>query len=68
MGPIQIRVFSRLEEFGNLLAAVAAVEGEVNAFLATLDPNDVADVRYETTAIGKYTDHVLVQCVVYYAE
>ena len=68
MGTITTRVFSRTAELGNLPAAMVAVIAEVNDFLSTLDFNDVADVRYTTSAVGKYGEYTLYQGVVLYLE
>lgn len=68
MGPIKTRVFSRLVGTSDILPGLAAVEGEVNDFLETLDPNNVADVRYATAAVGKYGEWTLHTGTVLYME
>ena len=66
MGPITTRVFSQFVESGNILTALGVIESEVNAFLATLDANNVADIRYDVKAISKYGERCLVTGIVLY--
>jgi hypothetical protein len=48
---IQVRVFRRVVEVGNLDASITAVEDEANAFLQTVAAVDIGEVKSETTAV-----------------
>jgi hypothetical protein len=65
---LQIRVFRRNVEPGNLEAAVSQVSSEANAFLATLAVADVADVRTETATVDKYSGRIAYSVTVVFVE
>lgn len=55
MGPIQSRLFTRLVDAPQEIdAAIIELQGEVNAFLATLPAVDVCEVRRGIEPVTKY--------------
>ena len=66
MGPIQTRTFWRIVSATYPNSDVDAVSAEVNAFLATLDPNNVLDIRYNTSQAEKYGTAMMYAVMIIY--
>ncbi len=63
---MQVRVFWRIVEPGNLNAAIPVVEAEANTFLQTVPTFDVGDIRTEITAADKYGQRLIYSITVLY--
>ena len=70
MGPLQTQTFWReIQGGGDLGAAIAAVQGEANAFLAALnDWSQVRDIQMRVSPIRKYEDNFMVCMTVTYLQ
>lgn len=69
MPVIKTRTFFRIVEAGNLEAAIAAVDGEVNAFLATfVSITNVLGIDYHTGLASKYAERIIYKVTVAYLE
>ena len=66
---IQTRTFLRIADAGNLESAIAAVNVEVNIFLATFTTlSDVLGIDYHTGPASKYGERLLYRVTVAYLE
>jgi hypothetical protein len=66
---LKTRTFLRIVEAGNLEPAIAAVDEEVNAFLATFaDVTAVRGIDYHTGMASKYGERLLYKVTVVFLE